>query len=152
MKIVVDTNVIIDALTSREPWNESAEKIFLMAANRTVDMYITASAATDIYYLIRKHLHDTQTAKQVMGKLYSLTGILEVTEDDCVEALGSAINDYEDAVVEKVASRKNIDYIVTRNIKDYQAGRTKIILPDDFVKLMEEQSSHPITDIRYLDA
>ena len=44
-----------------------------------------------------------------------------------------------DAVVEKVASRKDMDYIVTRNIKDYQAGGTKIILPDDFVKLVEEE-------------
>ena len=50
-----------------------------------------------------------------------------------------AIDDYENAVVEKVAHRNNMDYIVTRNIKDYQAGDTKIILPDDFVKLVEEE-------------
>ena len=37
MKILIDTNVIIDALTSREPWNKSAEKIFIMAANNIVD-------------------------------------------------------------------------------------------------------------------
>ena len=139
MRILADTNVIIDALTSREPWNESAEKIFLMAANHTVEMYITASSATDIYYLIRKHLHNTETAKSVMEKLYSLIGILEVTANDCMDALVSPISDYEDAVVEKVASRNNMDYIVTRNIKDYQAGSTKIILPDDFVKQIEEE-------------
>lgn len=139
MKILVDTNVIIDALTSREPWSENAERIFLMAANHTVDMYITASSATDIYYLVRRYLHSAETAKQIMGKLYSLTRILEVTENDCMEALASQITDYEDAVVEKVASRKDMDYVVTRNIKDYLAGNTKIILPDDFVKLMEEE-------------
>ena len=137
MKILVDTNVIIDALTSREPWNEDAEKIFIMAANRIIDMYITASSATDIYYLIRKHLYNTEMAKQIMGKLYSLAGILEVTGNDCLEALASPINDYEDAVVEKVAARNDIDYIVTRNIKDYQAGNTKIIFPSDFVNLMK---------------
>ena len=48
MRILADTNVIIDALTSREPWNKSAEEIFLMAANHTIEMYITASSATDI--------------------------------------------------------------------------------------------------------
>lgn len=78
MRILADTNVIIDALTSREPWNKSAEEIFLMAANHTIEMYITASSATDIYYLIRKHLHNIEAAKMIMGKLYSLTGILEV--------------------------------------------------------------------------
>lgn len=52
MRILIDTNVIIDALASREPWKENAEKIFIMAANNIVEMYITASSATDIYYLI----------------------------------------------------------------------------------------------------
>lgn len=106
-----------------------------MAANQTIEMYITASLATDIYYLIRKYLHNTEEAKTIMGKLFSLTSILEVGADDCIDALASFINDYEDAVVEKVAHRNDMDYIVTRNIKDYQAGDTKIILPDDFVKL-----------------
>lgn len=138
MRILADTNVIIDALTSREPWKESAEKIFLMAAEDRIEMYITASSATDIYYLVRKYLHNAETAKQVMEKLYSLVRILEVTANDCIDALVSPISDYEDAVVEKVASGKGIDYIVTRNIKDYQAGRTKVILSDDFVELMEE--------------
>lgn len=137
MRILADTNVIIDALTSRKPWNESAEKIFLMAANNTIEMYITASSATDIYYLIRKHLHDADTAKTIMGKLYSLIGILEVTEENCIDALASPIRDYEDAVVEKVVARQGMDYIVTRNIKDFQSGNTNVIIPDEFIKIME---------------
>lgn len=138
MKILIDTNVILDALTSREPWNESAEKIFIMAANNIVDMYITASSATDIYYLVRKYLHNTDAARQIMGKLYSLVRILEVKEEDCVNALVSPIADYEDAVVEQVARRSDVECIVTRNQKDYEAGFTKIFLPDDFIQFMEQ--------------
>ena len=138
MKILIDTNVIIDALTSREPWNESAEKIFIMAANNIVDMYITASSATDIYFLVRKHLHNAETARQVMSKLYSLVGILEVKEEDCVDALVSPIVDYEDAVVEQVARRSGVECIVTRNQKDYEPGLTKVFLPDDFIQFMEQ--------------
>ena len=134
----MDTNVIIDALTSREPWNKSAEKIFLMGANHFVDMYITASSATDIYYLLRKYIKDTAQSKQIMNKLYSLIGILDVTAANCVEALASPISDYEDAVLEKVALSKEMDYIVTRNIKDYQAGIVKVMLPDDFICMLEE--------------
>ena len=139
MKILLDTNVIIDALTSREPWNKSAEKIFLMGANHIVDMYITASSATDIYYLLRKFVKDTAQSKQIMSKLYSLIGILDVTAANCVEALASPISDYEDAVVEKVAASKEMDYIVTRNIKDYQEGTVKVILPDDLISMLEEE-------------
>lgn len=130
--------MIVDALTSREPWKESAEKIFLMAANCVVDVYITASSATDIYYLVRKYLHSTEQAKQVMGKLYSLIGILPVTRNECVDALASAVYDYEDAVIERTAAKADMDYIITRNVKDYQNGTVKAILPDDFIILMEE--------------
>ena len=137
MKVLVDTNVIIDALTSREPWNKSAENIFLLGANRVVDLYITASSATDIYFLVRKYFHNAEEAKKVMGKLYSFIEILDVSGTDCVEAIASPIADYEDAVVEKVASRKGMDYIVTRNIKDFQYAKVKVILPDEFISLME---------------
>ena len=133
MRILADTNVIIDALTSREPWNKSAEKIFLMAANQTIEMYITASSATDIYYIIRKYLHNTEAAKTIMGKLFSLTGILEVRADDCIDALASSINDYEDAVVEKVAHRNDMDYIVTRNIKDFSGSKVTAIKPSELL-------------------
>lgn len=138
MRILIDTNVVIDALTSREPWNKNAEKIFIMAANNIVDMNITASSATDIYYLVRKYLHNTEMAKQIMGKLYSLAGILDVTESDCVEALASSVSDYEDAVIEQVARRSGIDYIVTRNQNDYKEDIMKVMLPEEFIKLMEQ--------------
>ena len=113
MRLLVDTNVIIDALTSREPWKESAEKIILMAANCMMDMYITASSATDIYYLVRKYVHSTEQTKQIMGKLYSLVGILAVTGEECMDALASAIRDYGDAVVERTAVKADMDYIIT---------------------------------------
>lgn len=138
MKVLIDTNVIVDALTSREPWKESAEKIFLMTANQVMAAYITASSATDIYYLVRKYLHNTEQAKQVMGKLYSLMGILTVTREECIDALASAVSDYEDAVIERTAAKAEIDYIITRNVKDYQDGMVKTILPDDFISLMED--------------
>ena len=74
-----------------------------------------------------------------MKKLYSLIGILEVREEDCIEALESKITDYEDAVLEKVARRSGMEYIITRNQKDFESGITKVILPDDFIKIIETE-------------
>lgn len=138
MRVLIDTNVIVDALTSREPWNKSAEQIFLMAANNTAVMYMSASMTTDIYYLVRRYCHDAGMAHQIMEKLYNLFGILDVTKEDCIQALASSVSDYEDAVVCEVASRSELDYIVTRNIKEYVNGNVKAILPDDFIELMSD--------------
>ncbi len=74
-----------------------------------------------------------------MGKLYSLMGILPVTEADCIDALASAIMDYEDAVIERVAAKADMEYIVTRNRKDFQLGTVKAILPEELIKLMEQK-------------
>lgn len=138
MKILVDTNIIIDALTGREPFREAAEQIFMLAANQIEDMYITASSATDIYYLTKKHLHNADQAKNTMSKLYELFYILDVTSGDCQEALSSKVKDYEDAVIVSCASRNQMDYIVTRNIKDYEYSKVKVLLPDELLKLVSQ--------------
>lgn len=52
MKVVVDTNVILDALAKREPWNNEADQIFIMAANQRIEAYITANSVTDIVMAI----------------------------------------------------------------------------------------------------
>jgi predicted nucleic acid-binding protein len=136
MKILVDTNIIIDTLTGREPFRESAEQIFMLAANQIEDIYITASSATDIYYLVRKHLHNTEQSKNTMSKLYQLFGILDVTANDCQDALLLDMKDYEDAVISCCAKRNQMDYIVTRNIKDYEHSKVKVLLPEDLLKLV----------------
>ena len=133
MKIIVDTNVILDALTSREPWKEDAETIFRLVALDTVEAYITASSATDIYYLLNKYISGSKETKTVMEKLYSLFGVLDVTGADCLGALMSPISDYEDALMEQVARNNNVDYIVTRNDSDFICGQTKVITPKEFV-------------------
>lgn len=106
-----------------------------------MDMYITASSATDIYYLVRKHLHSADQAKQVMEKLYSLVGILTVSGAECIDAPASSISDYEDAVVERVSVKADMDYIITGNVKDYQQGMVKAFFPNDFIILMNGKIS-----------
>ena len=85
--------------------------------------------------MLRKHLHSTEKAKQVMEKLYEIFYILDVTSRDCREALLSDMKDYEDAVVSCCAARNQIDYIVTRNIKDFECSKVRVILPDEFMEM-----------------
>lgn len=61
MKIFVDTNIIIDALASRKPFFNDAEKIFVLAANERIEAFISASSVTDIYYILRKYTSESTT-------------------------------------------------------------------------------------------
>lgn len=58
---------------------------------------------------------------------------------ECIDALASSVSDYEDAVVERVSVKANMDYIITRNVKDYQQGMVKAISPNDFIILMKDK-------------
>ncbi len=134
MKAIVDTNVILDALTGREPWNKEAEEIFLSAAQCKGDYYITANVVTDIYYLLKKHLKNRDMVVGTMGKLFQLFMIYDTSAEDCINALHSGVADYEDAVLAEVAKRNKVDYIITRNLKDYAKSSIESILPKDFLE------------------
>ena len=132
MNVLIDTNVILDALMSRAPFNALAERLFIMVAEDNLNASITASSVTDIYYLLNKHLRDTQQAKEALSNLFSLFKILDVTQNDCEKALMLPMEDYEDALIATCAKHKRIELIITRNPKDFNKSPVAAITPDDF--------------------
>ncbi len=113
-KVLVDTNIVLDALTGRKPFYENAEKILLLAAEEKIQGYITASSVTDIYYLVQKNVSD-QKARQTLHNLFQLVMVIDVKGKDCEQALELPIEDYEDALIATCAARAKMDYLVTRD-------------------------------------
>jgi len=133
MKIVVDTNIVLDILARREPFFEQSQLVMQFIAEGKADGAITANAITDIYYILHKHL-DKDTLKAALRGLMELLEIIAVTEDECLAALDLSINDYEDALLSCCARNWKADYIVTRNVKDFTHSTVKAMTPADFLK------------------
>jgi predicted nucleic acid-binding protein len=142
MRALIDTNVLLDALTGREPWNAAAEKIVIAAADESFTALMTASSVTDIYYLIRKHTQDKDKAKREMMKLFEIIDILEVNSSDCVKAFELSMPDYEDALQAQCASRNMADCIVTRDKKGFKASPIPAVSPQDFLKKLKNKIPH----------
>lgn len=87
------------------------------------------------------NIHKMQICQNAISKLFELFYILDVTSEDCRQALLLDIKDYEDAVVSYCAVRNRMDYIVTRNIKDYKESKIKAVLPDEFIKLVSGEEN-----------
>ena len=136
MNALIDTCIIIDALQSRKPFDKDAEAVFLSVANRRCVGFLTANSVTDIYYLMHRALHSKGETKRVLGVLFSLFEILDTCGIDCRKALTSDVSDYEDAVMIEAAARAEIDYIVTRNLKDYAGAPMPVYSPKQFVELL----------------
>jgi predicted nucleic acid-binding protein len=136
MKLLIDTNIILDACLSRAPWHENAEKIFLACAEDKAKGCITASSVTDIYYILRKELQSKEKTKDAVMKIIALFGVLDVNGTDCEKAFGLPMSDYEDALLAYCGKRHKIDYIVTRNPKHFAGSPVKAISPDDALSLL----------------
>jgi len=133
MKALIDTNVILDALMTREPWAASAQEILRTVAMDKFIGFITASQTTDIFYLLRRHGADEVTSKKIIKKLTASVKVSDVLPADVGNALDSDMPDYEDGLLAYCAKRQKTDFIVTRNKKDFVKSPVPAISPDEFL-------------------
>ncbi|MDR1136330.1 MAG: PIN domain-containing protein [Clostridiales Family XIII bacterium] len=70
MNVLIDTNVVLDVLLRREPFAEQSAKVVLLSEKAVIDGYVSASAATDIFYIVRKEVHDKNKAYEIVKKLF----------------------------------------------------------------------------------
>ncbi|MBC7075296.1 MAG: PIN domain-containing protein [Syntrophomonadaceae bacterium] len=137
MNVLIDTNVVLDAMLSRSPFAEAAQELFIMAAEEKINAYVTASSITDIYYLLHKHLHDKERCKQEIFKIIKIFSILDVTGSDCEKALELPIADYEDALLAACAKRGKMECIITRNVEDFSGSPVPAKEPAAFLRQFE---------------
>ena len=134
MKIMCDTNVIIDVLLEREPFAENSCKILSLCEEHRVDGFISASSVTDIYYLVRKHTHSTDLAYKAVGKLLEIVKVCSVTNNDVLTAFQRKARDFEDCLMATCAKSIRCDYIITRNKKDFEEFDIPLLTPTEFLQ------------------
>ena len=133
MKALIDTNVIIDAILRRQPFYEKAIAIMQAVHSGKLQGFISATAATDIFYLLQKAMGQQQATDALESLLASL-GVLPVDAADIRNALAWKWGDFEDAVQARVALQNKMDVIVTRNVKDYgKIDPVKVLPPADLL-------------------
>ena len=137
MIVLLDTNIIMDALSERSPFDLPAKEILMQGQSGKLTCLFTANAVTDIFYLYSK-ARNLQSASVALDFLLKTYKVVSVTHEDCAAALLLPIADFEDALVAVSAEKVGADYIITRDEKFLTNTTTvKTILPSDFV------STHP---------
>ncbi|MCR5457966.1 MAG: PIN domain-containing protein [Clostridiales bacterium] len=133
MKILVDTNVILDVLLNRTEFINDSLAALEKASLQGDRLYFSSSSVTDVYYLIRKQTQSKEMALDAIKKMAEFLVFAEVNGNCILAATVSKLNDYEDAVVDAVASNVKADYIMTRNLTDFKNANNKVMSPTDFV-------------------
>lgn len=135
MKLLIDTNIILDMVLKRENYNISME-LFRKIRAFEIEAYITASSVTDLFYIIRKETHDTNQTYTIMENIFKLTAVLSVTENDIRDALQERWKDFEDCVQYITSKNNKLDYIITANQKDYINSMLPVFTPEEFIKMI----------------
>ena len=128
MKLLIETNVILDMVLKRSGYDISME-LFRKVRETGAGAYITASSVTDIFYIIRKETHDISRTYVIMENIFQLVSVLSVTEKDIRDAFGQKWKDFEDCVQYMTGKNSNMDYIITVNGKDYADAMLPVMTP-----------------------
>jgi len=137
MIALLDTNIIMDALQERQPFDIEAKEILKRSQNgKEFTSLFTANAATDIFYLYSK-ARDMKSAKVALDFLIKNYGVVTVSQADCLAAISLSVDDFEDALVIVCAQKANADYIITRD-EGFLSATSSVerITPKGFITLM----------------
>ena len=134
MKILIDTNVLIDYLMQRTPYLADAKKIILLCKDSRVKGCVAALSIINCFYILRKEMSVEEQKKAWLA----FSQFLEIVSIDSKKILNvlndDLFTDVEDCLQTECAKEFKADYIVTRNINDYRHSAIPAILPDEFLK------------------
>lgn len=138
MRILVDTNVLLDELTGRQPYFDHADHILELCADKKVHGYMAAHSIPNMFYILRKDMSE-DTRREVLLNLCEILTVEGVDSSKIIAALKNVeFRDLEDCIQERCAVSTKADYIVTRNIKDFDHAAVPAILPEQFLKLIDK--------------
>ncbi|MBL1175843.1 type II toxin-antitoxin system VapC family toxin [Pantanalinema sp. GBBB05] len=130
MRVLLDTNVVLDFLQEREPFVENAARLFERIDAGEIEGFIAATTITNIYYVVRRaagRIVAQDAITQILSDLTICTVDLEVLE----QALALNFEDFEDAVQYACAVAYSVDAIVTRDASGFINAEVPVVLPED---------------------
>ena len=133
IRALLDTNIILDALFAREPFGEQAAAIWKAHEDERFTGYLCAITPVNVFYIARKQIQRKQALK-MMNDLMDTFEISPVSRDVLRSALKLDMKDFEDAVQIASAQAYELDFIITRDIKDYEKSPVKALSPAEFVQ------------------
>jgi predicted nucleic acid-binding protein len=137
MRVLFDTNIVLDVLLSRSPWAEAADSLWHANDVGALSGYVVASALTDIYYIARK-IKGRETAREAIRICLEAFNICAVDREVLELAHTSSGDDFEDNVLIACAQIYGIDVIATRDMSGFSSAPIPAQLPQDILSSLSK--------------
>jgi len=136
LKLLIDTNVILDVLADREPFADESAAILSLIELKAVSGFVAAHTVTTIFYLLQKEL-GLKRARRASMDLLKIVEVVPVDHDRLLQALAMNWKDFKDAVQAACAAKIHADYLITRNREDFARAEVAVRSPAEFLALYQ---------------
>jgi predicted nucleic acid-binding protein len=136
VKLLLDINVLLDVLLDREPWSEAASQLLSAVESTETKGFVAPHTLPTIYYVMAQS-RDRSVAAAAVTDLLRILDVAPLTKADYQEALALPITDFEDAIQAAAASKLGVDYLVTRNQKDFRGAAVPVSDPATVLALLQ---------------
>lgn len=132
MLVLLDTNVILDAMLQRSPWNTEADGILALGVNPPIDLAVSSLTVCNVYYIARRTVGTAQARSFVQLLLKGFV-ILRIDRQILAKAEEIAATDFEDNIQIAAAIRSSVDAIVTRDATGFAMSTIPVFTPAQFL-------------------
>jgi predicted nucleic acid-binding protein len=133
MKILIDTDILLDIILDRPPFADPACQLLDLAQKGEVDAYVAWHSVANLHYISAKKVSE-KTSRAFLKNLFSFAKIAPVVTADLFRALSLNTTDFEDAMQAAAALACGAEMIATRNLRDYVKSPVKAYAPKDVLK------------------
>lgn len=145
MRILIDTNILVDIILKREPFFADSSKVFNACIEEIAEGTIAAHSVTNLMYILRKNF-SYRECRQIILDFCRIVEIESVDKSKLFSALNDEnFSDFEDCLQCECAETFKADYIVTRDLKDFKNSRVPAISPNEFLKIIFEDKDIHLT-------
>ena len=141
MRVLIDTNILLDFLLRREPFFQDAELLFEAIDSGLVIGCVTATTLTDIFYIAQKHTRSIEQARQAVAEILTVMTICPVDRAVLESAFNSGLTDFEDAVQIFCAVTQGLEAILTRDKRGFVSSPIPVLSISELVQQLESKDS-----------
>jgi predicted nucleic acid-binding protein len=131
-KIFVDTDICLDLLSGRQPFNSAAEKLFTLADIGKIKLCVSSLSFSNIDYILQSQ-YKRNDSRKILATFKTLVSVLAVDNKIIELAIASDFIDFGDAIQYNTAIENNIKILLTRNLKDYKKALIQVMNPETFL-------------------
>ncbi len=142
IKIFIDSDIILDLLLRRKEFESAAELMTGLVEKKYLG-YTTPIVVANIHYIMTKLENKTKSIENIK-KLRKFISILTIDEEIIDDALSLRANDFEDSIQYLTSEKHEMDFVITRNKKDYKKCKLTVLDAREFLKL-DKNSKNQIT-------